>query len=222
MGRTALMRCALFLLCAGLQAHASGIQLNFLGLKDQEPVQNFYNGGTGGFGSSKGLNYGLTFSSNTLAIKSYLQGGSGGFVEPHGGSAIFFTGTTPGVMNSAAGFSGGLSFFFAAGASATVTVWSGANGTGNILASITLSPNSGGACGVTYCTWTFVPLPFAGEAGSVVFAGAGNQLGISNVNVGSTLAAVPEPSSLLLVGTGVVGLWGKLRRRPDGAKPASL
>jgi len=215
MRKAMLLGCALsFCLCATLPADASSILLNFAGLKDKEPVENFYDGGTGGFGSTKGLNFGITFSSNTLAIKSYLQSGSGNFAKtPSGTPAIFFTGTTSGVMNSSGGFTNGVSFYYAAGATATVTVWSGTNGSGSVLATITLSPNSGGSCGATYCNWAPVELAFVGAAQSVVFSGSANKLGISDINVGSSLTAIPEPSSFLLLGTGMAGLYGKLRYR---------
>jgi hypothetical protein len=215
MNKTVLLASTLvFCLCATLPAHASGILLNFAGLKDTEPVENFYNGGVGGFGSTKGLNYGITFSSNTLAIKSYLQGGSGSFVQtPVGTPGIFFTGTTPGVMNSNAGFTNGVNFYYVAGTTVTVAVWSGSNGTGSVLATITLFPNSGGGCGANYCSWTPIGLSFVGSGKSLSFSGPANLLGISDITVGSSQTAIPEPSSFLLLGTGIVGLYGRLRRR---------
>jgi len=211
MRRAILWGCVLaFSLIATLPANASGILLTFSGLKDTEPVENFYNGGTGGFGSTKGLNFGITFSSNTLAIKSFLLGGSGNFARtPSGTPAIFFA-SSNGVMNSSSGFTSGVQFYYVAGATATVTVL---DGTGKILASVTLSSNAGGSCGATYCTWSSVSIPFVGTAKSVVFSGSPNKLGISDITVGSSLTALPEPSSLALFGTGIVGLFGGLRRQ---------
>jgi len=216
MSRAILPGCILaLLLCATLPAHASGILLDFRGLKDQEAVDNFYNGGTGGDGSTRGYNFGITFSSNTLALKSFLQAGSGNFVTPPLGAPAIFFGASNGIMNSSAGFNTGIQFFYAAGATATVTVYSGVNGQGSALATITLSPNAGGSCGgASFCTWTSASLGFTGTAESVVFHGSlPNQFGVSEVTVGSTQSAIPEPSSFLLVGTGLVGLYGSARSR---------
>jgi hypothetical protein len=96
-----------------------------------------------------------------------------------------------------------------------VTVWSGTNGSGTMLATITLSSNAGGSCGgPSFCTWTSAALPFLGTAKSVVFRGSvPNQFGVSDITIGSTRSAIPEPSSLLLMGTGLVGLYGSLRLR---------
>src|SRR5439155_5099046 len=68
--------------------------LTFEGLKDLEPIQDFYNGGTGGLGSGPGPNYGINFSNNSLAIVSHLNGGSGNFSNAPSGStiAVFLSG----------------------------------------------------------------------------------------------------------------------------------
>src|SRR5216684_8849886 len=50
--------------------------LTFEGLKDNEPINNYYNGGFGNNGSGPGPNYGITFGPDALAIISELSGGS--------------------------------------------------------------------------------------------------------------------------------------------------
>src|SRR5690242_12062848 len=76
------MLLALMLLATSAPVYAnSGTLLTFSGLKDMEAVGNFYSGGTNMSGFM-GPNFGITFSSNALAITSYLKGGSGAFVLP--------------------------------------------------------------------------------------------------------------------------------------------
>src|SRR5581483_5833459 len=48
------------------QSHAA-IVLDFQGLQNNEPIDNFYDGGLGGFGSGPGPNDGISFTSNSLA-----------------------------------------------------------------------------------------------------------------------------------------------------------
>jgi hypothetical protein len=121
-------------------------------------------------------------------------------------------------MNVASGFSSGLNFYFAfdpsvAGQTVTVTVWSGANGTGSVLATISLSSN---ACATSpyYCTWTQIGQSFSGTAHSVTFSGAtGNQLGLTDITLGSSMTAIPEPSSIYLFAIGAAGIsLGALKR----------
>jgi hypothetical protein len=193
----------------------SGELLNFQGLGDLQPVGNFYNGG----GLVNTPNYGITFSSNFYGLKSIYQGGSGAFApDPTGTPAIFVNGPTgtnvTGYMNVNGGFTGGIQFFYTAGFSETVTVWSGANGTGTVLATISLSPNNG-SCGSfpPYCNWTTAGLTFSGTAQSVTVSGTADGIGIADITIGSSSTAIPEPSSIYLLGTGLVGVsLGQIRR----------
>jgi hypothetical protein len=210
-----LILCILFVSFSPIVASASsGELLDFGGLGDLQQVGNFYNGG----GLASTPNYGITFSSNFYGLKSIYNGGSGAFSpDPTGTPAIFMNGTTgstvTGAMNVTNGFTSGIQFFYTAGFSETVTVWSGTNGTGTVLATISLSPNNGSCTGFpTYCNWSSAGLTFSGTAKSVTFTGTADGVGISDITVGASSTAIPEPSSLFLLGSGLVGLSSQLRR----------
>jgi hypothetical protein len=203
-------------------AHAA-IVLNFTGLLSFEPIDNFYDGGLGGDGSGPGPNYGITFGSDSLALISDASGGGGNFANAPGGNEIAFFLSGPGdVMNVAAGFSTGFSFAYS-GVAGSVSVFTGPNGTGAMLTSIALATNSqaNGCTTQPFCDWTPVGVAFTGVAESVVFSGAANRIGFSEITLGSATAGAPtpsspEPASIALLGSGLLGLSRlkkKLRRR---------
>jgi|SRR5579863_2534400 len=208
---------AFALSCAQAFAN-SGELMDFQGLRNGQQVMNFYDGA----GLASTPNYGITFSSNFYSLISTANGGGGGFAgTPLGTPAIFINGTTGspavGVMNVGPGFSSGINFFFSAAFTGsqfeTVTIWSGTNGTGTVLATISLANNNGICSSPTFCNWTDVGASFSGVAHSVTFSGPANELGITDVTVGSSTTAIPEPSSFYLLGTGFVGFGiGKVRR----------
>jgi hypothetical protein len=215
------VKTALFLAVALFCAQAfasSGELMNFQGLGNQQVVGSFYDGG----GLASTPNYGITFSSNFYSLISTTYGGGGSYAgTPLGTPAIFINGTTGspalGVINVSPGFSNGINFFFSAAFTGhqlgTVTIWSGANGTGTVLATITLANNNGICSSPTFCTWTDVGASFSGVAHSVTFSGPANELGLTDITVGSSSTAIPEPSSFYLLGTGFLGFGiGKVRR----------
>jgi hypothetical protein len=205
---------ALFLLPATVAGANSTDLLTFAGLKDGQLVGNFYNGG----GLASTPNYGVTFSSNFYGLRPASQGGSGNFLpDPFSEPVIFILGTmgsnVTGTMNVANGFSSGINFFYTAAFQETVTVWSGANGTGTVLATIALSVNDANCGSVSYCNWTNVGINFSGTAESVTFSGPANGIGLSDITLGQSTTAVPEPSSIYLLGTGLAGLCTRHLRR---------
>jgi len=208
-------------LLTAAEANAS-IVLNFVGLQDQEQILNFYNGGKGSKGSGPGPNFGISFSSHSLALISTASGGSGNFSNAPSDTIAFFLTGGADQMTQTSGFKTGFSFFYSSNSKATtgsngsVSVFSGPNGTGALLAMLTL-PDTGnnGPPGGQFNMWDKIGVAFAGTAESVDFSGAANHIGFDNVTLGSvTPGGVPEPASVALLGTGLFTLgWFRRRRK---------
>jgi hypothetical protein len=199
------------LLAVGTVAHAATV-LTFEGLGDGASVGNFYNGGGG-------PNYGITFVGATALIDSDA-GGSGNFAnEPSPNTIMYFPGVSSATMNVPLGFTMGLAFYYSASSPGQVDVYSGLNGSGSLLATISFvaqaSDNgcTGDPTGL-FCNWSPVGVGFSGIAQSVVFSGLGDLIGFDNITLGDSTpgGVVPEPTTLLLTGSGLA-LAGWLRRR---------
>lgn len=201
-------------------AAASVIVLDFEGVCDHCAVGDYYN------------DLGVSFNANTLAMVDSDAGGSGNFAnEPTPDTVLFFLNGSA-ILNYAAGFTDGFSFYYTASSAATVTVWSGLNATGDLLGSIYLPVNfnangcQGDPTGV-YCNWNIGELAFADTARSIDFSGTANYVAFDNITLGSTNPnqpstpstpdpTVPEPGMLLLLGIGLVGLGASSQRRRKG------
>jgi hypothetical protein len=63
------------------------------------------------------------------------------------------------------------------------------------------------------CNWSSASLALSGTAKSVTFTGPANGLGIADITLNQATSTVPEPSSVYLVGTGIMALTlGGIRR----------
>jgi len=191
--------------------------LNFTFLPNLTTVGNYYDGGA----VYNVPNYGVSFT-NFWG----LNNGFGPFATDPTKTPIIFINNTvngpagtnvTGIMTVGPGFSTGLNFLFTAafgaGQSELITVWSGPNGTGTILATLRIYSNDA-SCGTpALCIWTSVGVGFSGTAHSVTFSGPADELGISDITLNSTRTALPEPSSIYLLAAGLAGISaGGLRR----------
>jgi hypothetical protein len=175
------------------EAQTKGV-VNFGSLKNLEFIDQFYNGGKGSLGSGPGPNFGLQFTANAQAIISASQGGSGNFINNPGGEPVMFfqTGNTV-TITATNGVNTAVWFYYSVLQTGRATVYSGPNGTGNILASVTLPPNNSGCNTYKLCVWTTVAVPLNTNAGSMSFAGVPDYLAIGPIHLGSAI-----PTSIVL------------------------
>jgi hypothetical protein len=212
---------AIALAGAATAANSAVITLDFEGVGNTAAILDFYNGGTDSQGNS-GTNYGIDFSPNTLGIIDSDAGGSGNIAnEPSPDTVMFWLDDTDAIMNVAAGFDTGFSFFYSSAQAASVRVFDGLDATGNLLGQIDLVPQFNDNCvgdpNGQYCNWTPIGVAFAGTARSIDFGGTANQVAYDNVTFGSDDPTdVPEPATIALLGLGVLGIGAQRRRARAG------
>lgn len=205
---------ALALLAGG--ASASTIVLDFEGVPNLGTVGDFYNGGAG-------TDYNITFNGNALGIIDADAGGSGNFgSEPSPDTVLFFLSGSAATMNVFDGFTTGFSFFYSSvNYGGSVNVWSGLDGTGDLLATLTLAALGYGPGDPTgdFSNWADIGVTFDGIAHSVDFAGTADQIAfddvtIGNENAGGDPSPVPAPAALplLLMALGSFGIAARRKR----------
>jgi len=189
------------------------------------PIGNFYNGGAG-------PNLGVEFAPNASALclstltslcSPTSRGGQGDPASQNG--ALFFLSGGSTFLNRAAGFTDELSFFYSSAFQpGSFSIWSGLNGTGELLASMALGPTPVFGCpgySALFCPFVAAGISFSGTARSVVFAGADNQLVLDDVMLGASSptepTTTPEPASTVLAATGLaaIGILTRRRRRKN-------
>ncbi|MGA3098567.1 MAG: PEP-CTERM sorting domain-containing protein [Bryobacteraceae bacterium] len=197
---------------------AGVVTLTFEGLQNTETVGDYYNGGFGGNGSGPGPDYGITFGGSALALISVVgtYGGSGNFdLAPTMPTILFFSSGSGAIMNVAAGFTTGFSFYYASPyALGSVTVYDGLNGTGDVLETLTLpetpASSTDPSCQAAYCPWEPIGVSFDGTALSVDFSGGADNIGFDNITLGASTPtgseSAPEPATWGLIVSGLTGV----------------
>lgn len=207
---------AVAFLAFAVPAAADVIVLDFEGIPNSTGVGNYYNGGGG-------PNYGVEFSPATLALIDADSGGGGNFAnEPSPNTIMFFLQANNAILNFAAGFETGFSFFYSSSTAAAVTVYDQVGGTGNVLGTLNLvaqyTNNCVGDPSGDFCNWSPVGVAFAGTARSIDFGGTANQTGFDDITFGSEIpgggvTAVPEPATLFTLGAGLAAVARRRYRK---------
>ncbi len=117
------------------------------------------------------------------------------------------------IMDVDPGFLGHVAFYYTDSDGFTkLSIYSGLDGSGELLAS-GLVPKGSGIGG----DWPIWELDFSGTAYSVVFTGD-TGIEFSSLAGGQNIGPIPEPTSLILLATGVAGLGGMRRLRHSTRK----
>jgi hypothetical protein len=193
-------------------------------------ILNYFLGGADSLPSDgNGPNVGFGFSNNAVVEIAGVASGDGkyqnnpstqteilAFAADNYGATL---NTGPSYLNFAQGFNG-ISFNYAlsdnsSSFNGTATIWSGLNGTGQALGTISLSATgAGNSCTTTqyaYCNWSSVTSPgFTGTAESITF-GSSSTTDFAEFS-GVQVSAVPLPPSAWLFLSSAVGFAGFARR----------
>jgi len=207
------------------------VVLSMQGLQCAEPVESFYNGSSGGFGSTEGPNDRVTFPTLALAEGDATTScpGSNFLNEPLAPDALIslFGNFT---MNDTDGITSGLSFYYSSNGAftgPTIDSYSWLNGTSTLLASMNPNVALTPFCTTTeqFCVWQADGATFSGTAESVVFKNV-DYTAFDDLTLGSStpggvtttppVNTAPEPSSLLLCAAGLVGLLSFSRKFGEG------
>jgi hypothetical protein len=180
-------------------------------LVDNDPLLQFYDGGTTYRGIGGGPNLGVSFTINAWVRKQDVLVGDytkPGFMELKSDTIREGAGISA-TMDVSNGFTTGVQFSYASiDSKGEMKVYSGFDGNGPLLADLILpitSPMSGPGVFVADS------LSFSGVAHSIVFNGGNKQLAFDDL---TTTFMVPEPPAwtLLAIGGVLCGLAHHLRR----------
>jgi len=209
MNRKSLLSLALAAALPALSGVAKAQSLvTFEGASSFTSVAEFHNGGTDGTGVAGTSNFGIAFTGAALALSNDVLGPY--FSNAPSPLTVMFATDFTAYMNVAAGFTRGLALHysylnpnFQVGLD-LVKIYSGLNGTGTLLASMSLFPNAQLGCTDSpFCRFSPSSVLFAGIAQSVSFGGEAGMAAFDNIAV----TVVPEPgtAAMLLAGLCATG-----------------
>lgn len=137
---------------------------------------------------------GIRFSGNALGIIGVcpiVESGAGdefggNFAhQPSGVTALTYAEGEAIVLEALGGFDSQLAFSYASPfREHAVEIYDGLGGTGNLLASVTLTPTPAGEFPSAYSQFEFVTIPFSGIARSVTFGDFANKIVIDDILLG--------------------------------------
>lgn len=175
-------------------ALATTVTLDFDGVTNAASIEDFYNGGADSAGASSGLNYGISFGPDALGFTNELFAPTGYLNAVDSDAA----------MNVDPGFIGVVSFDYASFDDFQVNVYSGPNGTGDVLATFLLAAN--------FTEWEPISVTVNEIARSIQFGDAVSFAAFDNVSVN----VVPLPAAAWLL-LSALGGFAAFVRRPTAA-----
>jgi len=208
---TALIVMAIQLIFGINSAHGFDPILTFEGMKQGELVHDYYNGGfaltgnngLGGPGSGPGAAYGVSFTNDGVVLtdgKHYVGEPSSPGVMLLGDNSVPGGASVSVTMNAPGGFINNLSFFYASiDAPGLAQIYSGVDGTGSLLAQITLpitTPSVNPANPIAFFNSAPVYMQFLGVAQSAVFKGGNQQILFDDIGF---VQSIPEPGPLTYI-----------------------
>ena len=199
----------LALIAAAVPAVAAQTTIDFEGTGSFGSILQFYNGGTDSAGNS-GTNFGVSFTASAVSLSNdvlntyYSNAPTAGTVMFAPDSAAF--------LNAADGFTNSVSLYYSSDVAApnSVNIYSGLNGTGDLLGTISLNNNAQTGCTDTsFCNFEQSTVTFSGTGKSISFDGAAGHTAFDNVSI----TPVPEPTTYALMMLGLAGIGMVARRR---------
>ena len=191
---------AVVFVTSGMSAQAA-VFINFDAITTGASVDSFYNGGTDSLGEV-GPSLGVGFQTRDWLTTT----GFGETTQPN----LAYSSSGLGSIDVYGGFTS-LNFTYGAFSAATLSIYSGLDGTGSLLGSAILPANDPNA---------FSPgsVSFGGTGFSIVLSAGAGQFGLDDMYIGTGTTPVPEPASLTLVVLGAVSMtFGAYRLRRQTA-----
>ena len=201
-------------LVLGVSSAASAtIVLDFEGAGSTAFLNGFYNGGTDSAGNA-GVNHGIEFGPNALALKESDPVANIGAIPSPETVMFFLSGSA--ILNYAGGFDSFSFWYSTTGFSGTVSAFDGLDGSGTLLGTVNLDAlGNGPVPGNPFSNWAKASVAFAGAARSINFGGTVNQVIYDDITLGNldVVAPVPEPGVLGLFGLAALALGASRRKK---------